>query len=1291
MTSLRAAPLFGLLALAAPPAAAQAPYLVKDINTVENRTRSLRPEGLRAGAGVVYFNASETNDGTLWRTDGTPQGTRLVLDGGAGMLQTIGTVAYFVRSEPVTGAELWRSDGTPAGTGLVRDINPGPAHAQITDAVASGGLLFFIANDGGGAALWRSDGTHDGTVRLAQSTTIQQLTGTDGALYFVRSEGATGRELWRSDGTVAGTTMVHDVCPGDCSSLPGHLVAAGGRLFFDADDGANGREVWVTDGTTTSLATDLVGAGQDPQIAWSAALGGRLVFATAAAPARLWITDGTLPGTVQLAPVDAGRLTAAGGAVFFVGSTPAAGRELWRTDGTAAGTAMVVDLCPGTCHFFPPFGSSPRFVGATGGLYFVRDQSEGDVLWHSDGTAAGTVEIAEDIASTAPVAMGDALFFSAGEFVVSGQELFVTDGTPGSVRQLTEAIDAASNPVLLAVADDRLFFSAVRPGLEGRDLWVTEGTAATTLPATVHPGPLSIDIYNPVAIGRDLLFSTQAGLWRAGGSPAASSYVRQIYAGAGTPLGSEALLYAVAPVDGSLWRSDGTPEGTRVVMPLVQGNPAVGAAFLGALGDTRLFTLFDTQRALWRTDGTPEGTARVATLGATRAAPLGDALVLVEPGMLWRTDGTTQGTQPIPLPVDVFSPSFPTAANGRAFFAAATNAAGLELWSTDGTAAGTALVKDIRPGPQGSIASGGFFLYSPFVVLDHSIYFLADDGVHGRELWRSDGTEAGTVLVGETIAGPRSAARPGTEDIPDEIFAAGGHLFFAGRTIAEGLELWQSDGATAPVLRADVAPGPASSAPAQFRTDGRRLYFTADGSAGRELWALDLLPSLAVDDVTAPEGDGAPGIAQFTVRLSPPAAATAVVAYSTEDGSATAGVDYTPRSGTLTFAPGATTATVDVPILPDLADEGDEAFVLRLSAPQVASITDGEATALLGDDDAPNVTIAGASVVEGNGGTTPAAFDLTFATKDGNPALLAHTVTWSAGSDTATAGVDFAAAAGTLSFFPGTPSGAHAAVNVPVIGDTLDEPHERFTLQLTSASPIVTPAAPAYGIVLDDDGAASGFPLELGHGTRLSRDLAASAGTDWYRLAQSPHSSYEVVVDEASGDAQPLLLERLAPDGSTVLQTGAAGGTGGSVALAWQNSTDATVAGERIRVTAGGCGSGCGPDDTYRLRVYETTLRGPRFNNVGTQRTALVLQNTSGRVAHAQVACWFASGAPAVVFALTLEPRETRVFDTALVTVGSGSVTVAHDAGYGGLSGKLVTADAVVGFAFDTPLTAAPR
>jgi ELWxxDGT repeat protein len=1297
MTMFRAVTILGLLTLVAAPAAAQAPYLVKDINTVENRTRSLVPEGLKAGTGVLYFSGHDAAaDRVLWRTDGTPDGTRLVYAGPASMLATIGTVAFFLGSDPTTGSELWRSDGTPAGTAPVREIHPGPAPVQISEAVASGGLLYFVAFDGMSWALWRSDGTSDGTVRLLESHTIRKLTGTDGPLYFSRSEGATGWELWRSDGTVAGTTIVRDVCPGDCSSNPEHLVVANGRLFFDADDGASGREVWVTDGTTTSLATDLAAPGQNPQIAWSAALGDGLAFATTAAPARLWITDGTSGGTEPLATVAAAHLASGGGAVFFVGDAPATGREVWRTDGTVAGTGIVRDLCPGSCHFFESASLSPRFVGTPSGVYFIRDDSGPDTLWHSDGTAAGTLQIAGDLYGTVPAAMGDALFFAAGSYIVSGIELFVTDGTPGGVRQLTEAVDSASNPALLTVAEDRLFFSAVRLGNEGRDLWVTEGTAATTLPTPVHPGVGDVYIGAQVALGRDLLFGTQTGLWHSGGSPPAARYVGQLYMGAGATIGSEALLYAAAPVDGGLWRSDGTPEGTREVARLVNGNPSVGAGYLGALGDTRLFTLFDTTRALWRTDGTPEGTARVATLGATHAAPLGDELVLLEPGgsaepgRLWRTDGTTQGTQPIALPAGVLIPNSPTAANGLVFFAAWTNAAGLELWSTDGTAAGTALVKDVRPGPESAIAYGSY-QYSPFVVLDRSIYFFADDGVHGRELWRSDGTEAGTVMVGETIAGPQTAVPPGIEDIPDALVATGGLLFFAGRTIAEGLELWRSDGQTAPVLRADVAAGPASSRPAQFRTDGGRLYFAADGAAGRELWALELLPSLTVADVTVPEGDGAPGIARFTVRLAPPSAATAVVAYATADGSATAGVDYTPRSGTLTFAPGATTATVDVPVLPDLSDEGDEAFVLRLSAPQVASITDGEATALLRDDDAPRVTVAGASVTEGNAGTTPAPFDVTFVTKDGNAAVLPHTVTWHAGSDTATVGVDFAAAEGTLSFHPGTPNGAHVTVNVPVIGDTLDEPHERFTLQLASASAILTPTAPAYGIVLDDDGAPSGFPLELGHGTRLSRDLAASAGSDWYRLSQAPHSSYEVVVDEVSGDALPLLLERVAADGATVLQTAVAGGTGASVGLVWQNSTNATVAGERIRVTAGGCGSGCGADDTYRLRVYETTLRGSRFNNVGSQRTALVLHNTSGRVVHAHVVCWLASGVPSIAFPLTLEPRETRVFDTALATVGSGSVTVAHDAGYGGLSGKLVTADPAVGFAFDTPLTPAPR
>jgi ELWxxDGT repeat protein len=386
-----------------------------------------------------------------------------------------------------------------------------------------------------------------------------------------------------------------------------------------------------------------------------------------------------------------------------------------------------------------------------------------------------------------------------------------------------------SDPFQLTVAGDRLFFEAT--GGEGREIWVTEGTATTTLPT--NPGPGGFVMNGPLGLGRDILFTNYgpplAGLWRAGGSPASTTFVYPLLMGPSTTIGSVALLVA----NSGLWRSDGTPAGTSQLVPLDTSNTIFPTAFVGALGDTRFLTASGFPPELWRSDGTPAGSVRVATLAAEAGAALGDELILVAEGGLWKADRTTLGVQQIPAAGPQF-PIFPVAANGRVFFAAGTDATGLELWTTDGTAAGTALVKDILPGPQGGLSDIQPMAFSPFVVMGSSVYFVANDGVHGRELWRSDGTEQGTVLVGETIPGPESGIDYGTTHVPDSMVAAGGLLFFASRTVAEGLELWQSDGLTAPVLRADVAPGPSSSTPASLRTDGRLLYFTADGAAGNE-------------------------------------------------------------------------------------------------------------------------------------------------------------------------------------------------------------------------------------------------------------------------------------------------------------------------------------------------------------------------------------------------------------------------------------------------------------------------
>jgi hypothetical protein len=88
-------------------------------------------------------------------------------------------------------------------------------------------------------------------------------------------------------------------------------------------------------------------------------------------------------------------------------------------------------------------------------------------------------------------------------------------------------------------------------------------------------------------------------------------------------------------------------------------------------------------------------------------------------------------------------------------------------------------------------------------------------------------------------------------------------------------------------------------------------------------------------------------------------------------------------------------------------------------------------------------------------------------------------------------------------------------------------------------------------------------------------------------------------------------LERIGPDGTTVVQTSIPAGTGQARSLRWENSTSTDVLDQTVRVSSGDCTTNCGSDDTYRVRAYETTLAIPRFNNTGTQVTVLLLQNST--------------------------------------------------------------------------------
>ena len=176
--------------------------------------------------------------------------------------------------------------------------------------------------------------------------------------------------------------------------------------------------------------------------------------------------------------------------------------------------------------------------------------------------------------------------------------------------------------------------------------------------------------------------------------------------------------------------------------------------------------------------------------------------------------------------------------NGTLFFVASTPTTGVELWKSDGTVAGTVLVKDIRPGIASSFAGYNFFA-TELTNVNGTLFFTANDGINGFELWKSDGTAAGTVLVKDINPGGGAAG----SSFPASLTNVGGILFFAANAGINGSELWKPDGTAAgTVLVKDInlvegiSTESESSYPSYLTNVGGILFFTADdGINGREL------------------------------------------------------------------------------------------------------------------------------------------------------------------------------------------------------------------------------------------------------------------------------------------------------------------------------------------------------------------------------------------------------------------------------------------------------------------------
>ncbi len=198
---------------------------------------------------------------------------------------------------------------------------------------------------------------------------------------------------------------------------------------------------------------------------------------------------------------------------------------------------------------------------------------------------------------------------------------------------------------------------------------------------------------------------------------------------------------------------------------------------------------------------------------------------------LWVSDGTWVGThmvKDIVLGPETGTPGSLTGGNPLLFFQADDGVIGAELWTSDGTEAGTILLKDINPsGDSYPSGSSGNLICDRMCNVGATLFFVADDGVHGRELWKTDGTEEGTVLVRDIYAGDDGSGAYYLTDV-------GGTLFFSARDGGGGSSLWKSDGTESGTVKVkDVMTSKITN------VNGKVFFKGGDEATGWELWASD--------------------------------------------------------------------------------------------------------------------------------------------------------------------------------------------------------------------------------------------------------------------------------------------------------------------------------------------------------------------------------------------------------------------------------------------------------------------
>lgn len=667
----------------------------------------------------------------------------------------------------------------------------------------------------------------------------------DNVVFFAFDGEDSALDVYATNGTPGGTTKLKETTglpDVDFSSIP--FGRFGDQVLFSVS-GTNGLEIWATDGTaqnTVRLAETNIGVSSD------APLGPNQISSEPEDFRFFYLFE---PGLSSISPVYK--------ALLFTAGTAQTGVELWSTDGTVAGTKLVSDINPGAAGSFPIFcGYSRGFFGEQQSIYFnATTASTGRELYLTDAATA--------------TFLGDLEPGSVGAF-----DLPENDTTFLEVAPLSSSAFFNQDPELFNQPDLFPLYTTAN----GYELWTSNGTAQTTfMVADINPGSES----SLVDTNGDFFFNY----------------------GFYTNFTNKRTILIFAADDGSngveLWRSNASNGGTFLLKDF---NTSPGASGFGdqivdinQVNNFGVFPAFTSANGTepWVTNGSTAGTvllkdifpgqgpslplsgfgttlSSVPIINSTTLLPtriLFFARTPTEGTELWTTDGTTANTQIIADLTPGTGSSFPDFTTfgeiasiefdggTKLAFLAQTPATGIELFTTNGLPGNAPLLKDINPGTEGAFSDWGEFEFVPYFPTPNLILFAAKQASTGRELWKTDGTSGGTVLLKDI--------NPGTGDgldldrdfldgiTGDARYDSNNRYYFIGRN-ADGEEPWFTDATTAGTQQLkDVNPGAAGSDPVyasiygnsngtltrNFTQNNKFLFTAVTASTGRELWVSE--------------------------------------------------------------------------------------------------------------------------------------------------------------------------------------------------------------------------------------------------------------------------------------------------------------------------------------------------------------------------------------------------------------------------------------------------------------------